>query len=78
MSERTEADAAKVDVLVAARVVIGICTTPGCDCHGMSIQLVDEGGRLFATAPLSPEVARAVSVDLLEAAEQIDKRRVQN
>ena len=74
MSERLEADAATLGVRVARRVFVGTCTTPGCDCSGMSIQLVDESGRLFATAPLSPEVARDLSVDLLETANQIDKR----
>ena len=65
MSSRTDCEA----VLVSTGISIVRCESPSCDCSGVFIQLVDAEGSVFAVAPLTPETARAVAQQLLQAAQ---------
>ncbi len=62
----------------AAQIAVGACDVPGCNCHQVTIALLDAGGHAFALGSVRPAVARSLAEDLIRYADlqeaQINKR----
>lgn len=52
----------------ARHVALAECAVPGCNCYGVLLVLLDEGGRAFAAARISAEQTAGISTDLVRMA----------
>ncbi len=65
-------EAQSAGVAIANKIGVTYSEKPECACSCIVIQFVDEGGKLFAVAPVDAAIARELAVALLKAANDVD------